>query len=97
YAHVVECRRAGKGDETVLLDLDIEVAQRPVHDIRSVERVAVKFFAADTRYPEVVSVREDFPLVPHLNQRPVGYPKSLCLYVEPYSELKLHWTAHRFV
>jgi hypothetical protein len=97
YVRLVECRRSENGDETAILDLDIEVAQRPVHDIRSVERMAVKFFAADTHYPEVVSLREDFPPVPHLNQRPIGYPKSLCLYGESYSEVKLHWTAHRFV
>src|SRR5438874_9917758 len=97
YVHIVECRRADNGDETVVLDLDIEVAQRPVHEIQPVERVAIKFFGADTHYPEVLSIREDFPQVPHLNQRPIDYPKSLCLYVEPYSEVKLHWTAHRFV
>jgi hypothetical protein len=97
YARLIECRRAATGNETVFLDLDVEVAQYPVNAIQPVERIAIIFSAADTQYPELVSLREDFPEVPHLNLRPRGYPKSLCLYLEPYAELKLHWTAHRFV
>ena len=97
YVHPVECRRKPDGTETVVLDLDIEVAQRTVHPIRPVERVAISFKPADADYPSVVSLREDFPDVPHLFFRRRGSPKSFCLYAESYAELRLHWTAHRFV
>ena len=34
---------------------------------------------------------------PHLNIRDPGAPKSLCIYAEPYPEVKLHWTASKFI
>ena len=97
FVRLIECRRKADGTETVVLDLDIEVAQRPMHPILPLERVAVSFTVADADYPAVVSLREDFPAVSHLNYQRRGRPKSLCLYAESYGELRLHWTAHRFV
>ena len=97
YARLVECRRREDGTETVICDLDIELAQRPVNAIAATERVAVSFTQVDDSFPDVVSLREDFPNVIHLNARPVGQPKSLCLYLEPYEQLRLHWTAHLFI
>ena len=97
YVHLVGCSRTTDGAETVILDLDIEVAQRTVHPILPVERVAVTFGPEDAAYPSVFSLREDFPDVPHLNFQKRGLPKSFCLYAESYAELRLHWTAHRFV
>ncbi|PYL07331.1 MAG: hypothetical protein DME33_10920 [Verrucomicrobia bacterium] len=78
-------------------DLHIELAQRPVNPIVPVERVAMLFRPADDAYPDVISLRTDFPDVIHLNARPPGRPKSFCLYLEPYEELQLHWTPHLFV
>jgi Prokaryotic E2 family A len=83
--------------EVVVLDLSIEVGQMPVHPILDTERVATIFDAADETYPEVLSLRPDFPRVLHLNARPTEFPRSLCLYEEPYDELKLRWTAPNFV
>jgi hypothetical protein len=97
YVRLVECRRREDGTETVVCDLDIELAQRPVNPIAPTERVAVSFTTADLTYPDVVSLRHDFPDVIHLNARPPGQPKSFCLYLEPYEQLRLHWTAHLFV
>jgi hypothetical protein len=97
YVRLVECRRNGDGVETVICDLDIELAQRPVNPIAPVERVAMVFRPADDSYPDVISLRTDFPDVIHLNARPSGQPKSFCLYLEPYEDLRLHWTPHLFV
>jgi len=96
YARFLECRR-GKDIEAVIFEVDVEVPQRPVFDIRETERFAVIFTAEDNTFPDVVSLRTDFPSIPHLNQRPVGAPRSLCLYEQPYPEIKLKWTGFRFL
>jgi Prokaryotic E2 family A/Prokaryotic homologs of the JAB domain/ThiF family len=97
YVKLIECRRSSDGVEAVVCDLEIELAQRPVNAIVPLERVAMLFRPADDTYPDVVSLRADFPDVIHLNARPPGRPKSFCLYLEPFDELQLHWTPHLFV
>lgn len=97
YVKLIECRRSSGGVEAVVCDLKIELAQRPANPIAPLERVAILFRPADDKYPDVVSLRTDFPDVIHLNARPPGRPKSFCLYLEPYDELRLHWTPHLFV
>jgi integrative and conjugative element protein (TIGR02256 family) len=83
--------------EGVILDVEVEVSQRPVNDIRRVERIAAAFRIDDRTQPEAVSLRLDFPHVPHLNITPWERPRSLCLSDRPYSEDRLNWTPSRFV
>lgn len=94
FVNLVECRRVN-GDvisEIVVIDVDVERPQTPVYDIRRKERVSVGFSATDSAYPSVLSLRSDFPEVPHLNLTGSEYPKSLCLYDRPWSEIALRWT-----
>ena len=95
FVSLVECRRedSPSSTEVVVLDVVVERGQRTVYDIHHIERVAVRFFAHDRWAPEVLALREDFPFVPHLNLRPQGQelPRSLCLYDEPYEDIKLRW------
>lgn len=94
----VECLRLPDGDsEAVILDLEVERGQRTVHDIRRVERIAFIFAADDRAAPEVSALREDFPVVPHTNMRPAGHPRSLCLYDEPWEDVKLRWSVTEFL
>lgn len=102
FVRLVECRRqsgvAGTGAaETVVFDVDVERPQRPTHDIRRIERVAAVFHAEDTRYPEVLALRADFPSVPHLNHTLREFPRSLCLYDRAWAEVAFRWTAAAFV
>jgi integrative and conjugative element protein (TIGR02256 family) len=97
FVSFVECRILENGDEIIILDLEIELAQKRIADIRSIERVCIQFDKNDNITPEVLSLREDFPIVPHLNLRLKEIPRSLCLYEEPYSERKLYWTAVSFI
>src|SRR4051812_16797806 len=96
FPHVrfIECRRISEldGAEVVIFEVDVQVSQRRVNDIRPTERIAVVFDKRDRRLPETLALRADFPLVPHLNLKDEEYPRSLCLYDKPYSELKLSWT-----
>ncbi|GAB4193647.1 MAG: hypothetical protein OHK0022_08750 [Roseiflexaceae bacterium] len=93
FVTYLDSRREADGTEVIILEVVVERGQRTVHDIRMVEPIAVRFFPDDQRVPEVLALREDFPVVPHLNIRDTPLPRSLCLYDEPYDELKLRWTA----
>ena len=97
YACLVECRRTASGHEIVVFDAEIEVGQKPVHDIGDFERIAVEFEDSDSRVPEILALRRDFPLVPHLNRRSEEFPRSLCVTDQKYSEWKLQWTGAAFV
>lgn len=105
HVRLIETRRIPPDDallregDVVVFDIDPEVPQRAVADIRQVERIAVTFRAEDFTYPECVALRADFPRdVSHLFVRPRDYPwASLCLYEDPYPDVKLRWTAGGFV
>ena len=89
--------RRPDGAEAVIAELSVEVGQEPVHDVRDIEPIAMLFSARDGSYPEAISLRPDFPQVPHLQLRDEEFPKGLCLYEEPYSTVKLTWTGARFL
>ena len=97
WTYLIGCRRTNFGDEIIIFDTDVEVGQKPAHDIRCLERIAVIFEKSDTIMPEVLALRKDFPLVPHVNLRPEEFPRSLCVVGQKYSEWKLRWTGPVFV
>lgn len=96
YVTLIECRQANTAD-VVVLDLEIECPRDPVHDIHTVERVSIAFPHDGERMPDVVSLRRDFPAVPHLNLQPEEFPRSLCLYDRPYEELQARLTGRALV
>jgi len=99
YIHLNECRVLIEEPkfEIVIFTIEVERSQEIAHDIKAVETIAVLFDPSDKCTPEVFALREDFPKVPHTNLRLFDKPISLCLYDRPYSEIKHHWTATRFV
>jgi integrative and conjugative element protein (TIGR02256 family) len=93
YATLVDIRRdAASGVETVVFDVVVELSQTRVHEVLDRERIAASFDPTDDTFPEVISLRDDFPWVPHLNHRDVEIPRSLCLYELPYTTVRLRWT-----
>ncbi len=96
YAKLVDCRQVGTRS-AVTLDVEVEVPQVPIHPIARRERVVAIFDPKDAVVPTILALRQGFPVVPHLNLQPEGEPPSLCLYDEPYHELKRRWTPQRFV
>ena len=96
YARLVECR-AGDGGESVVFEAEVELGQLRVHPIRPRERLVALFPPDDATTPEVLSLRDDFPSVPHRSLRYDEFPRSLCLYDEPFRDLKKTWTAARFL
>lgn len=92
-----ECRTNDTKD-IILLNVWPELSQLRVHDIRTNEPIAVHFDKQDTFIPNVFAIREDFPRkIPHLNLEDEGRPASLCLYNEPYRDIKPFWTPPRFI
>ena len=101
YVEFVECRqyKLAKGGlaETVVFDVEVERPQRPVNDIRRKERIAVTLIPDDGLYPEALALRDDFPRVTHTNVRHTEFPRSLCLYDQPWEQVALRWTASGFI
>lgn len=97
FGRLVDLRRDSAAVETVILELDLEIPQQPTFSIRPLELVALRFHPDDRGIPAVLALRPDFPKTPHQNLTIEEYPKSLCLYDQPWSTLKMRWTAARFV
>ena len=98
YLELVETRQENNHNkETIIINLGVERPQKPQIDIRKEELIAIVFHAEDKFAPEVLMLREDFPLTSHLLFMPEGYPRSLCLYEEFYSTIKLTWTPSNFL
>ena len=96
WARLVEIRRGNARSprtESVIFEVDVELSQVTKRDIRPTERICVTFADSDDRWPEVLALRTDFPLVPHLNLQGEGFPRSLCLYELLYADERLRWTA----
>jgi hypothetical protein len=98
FVRLEECRRAtSPPSETIVFETEVELAQHPVLDVRDRERLAVTFSADVSTAPEIVALRADFPLVPHLNQRPSEFPRSLCVYEDAFPEFSFKWSPVRFI
>lgn len=83
--------------EIVVFEVEVELGQKTAYPIERDERLAALFARTDRTAPEVWALRKNFPEVPHLNISHFDFPKSLCLYEEPYRDIKRRWTAARFV
>jgi hypothetical protein len=103
YCELLECRRLEDPHQAdvVVFEVEVQRGQRAALDVRRRERIAAVFREDDTIAPEALALRPDFPLVPHVNSLNLTFlkefPRSLCLYDQPYHELKLMWTSIAFV
>ncbi|MCH7687672.1 MAG: hypothetical protein IH899_13480, partial [Planctomycetes bacterium] len=96
FSKLLEVRRQ-QSSETVIFTVEPEIPQEPAHPILRLERLAVIFFIPDNQLPETLALRRSFPRVLHVNTRDQEIPRSLCLWEQHYSELKLQWTAARYI
>ena len=85
------------GTEAVALAISATVPQRPAHDIRRTEPILIVFDRDDDRHPWVESLRRDFPRAPHTNLTRPGEPRSLCLYYQPWEDVRIALTAPRLI
>jgi len=96
YARFIETRSL-ESEEIVVFEVDVERPQICSYPIHSIERIAAIFAKSFEITPKVLSLRKDFPDVPHLNLQDNEFPRSLCLYEEPFQNIKRGWTAPRFI
>jgi len=102
FVGIKECRlleepQSLKGHEVIVLQVGVELGQVNINPINKYEDIAVAFDPQDESPPEVLALRQDFPMVTHLNLREFEFPKSLCLYESPYEDVKTYWTPTRFI
>jgi integrative and conjugative element protein (TIGR02256 family) len=96
YARLIECRTWIGGD-IVVVEVEPQLSQKRAYPIRPHETLAIEFDRKDQFVPQVYALRDDFPIVPHLNLMPNEFPRCLCLYQERYRQLKRYWTAPKFI
>ena len=78
------------------IEFDIKTSAFNKSNILNTERTCVVF--ADGKMPIVFALRKDFPREAlHINLLPKYLPVSLCLYEEPYSEVRLWLTWEVFI
>jgi integrative and conjugative element protein (TIGR02256 family) len=65
--------------------------------IKHREALALRFFRDESKLPEVRALRPDFPELLHENEQPAGEPIGLCVYQEPWTELRRTWTPQQFL
>ncbi len=89
------CECASKGSATaVVVDcLNDKVPSRNQHGIKNRERLALVFYYNDIIAPETRALRKSFPTGIHQNPVNEGEAISICLYDEPWSSTRRHWTA----
>jgi hypothetical protein len=96
FARLIEVR-ASNNTDVLIVEVEPELPQRRVYPIQYKEVLAIEFDQDDQNAPWVFALRDDFPIVPHLNLMPKEFPRSLCLYEESYRQQKRYWTAPKFV
>jgi len=99
FVTLQECRRATCRTEVVVVDVQATVPQHPAVALQRRERLAVHFGADDRRSPDVRALRVDFPreCVLHINLVPASEAVSLCLFAEPWPDVRLRLTANELL
>ena len=81
--------------ESLILDYTIiELCQQPVNDIRKVELLEICIY--ENRMPDIIAMRQDFPVLPHVIAFTNDETKYLCIVDETYDEVK-HKLSGRFL
>lgn len=88
YFRLVECRSRDNID-TLIIEVSVEVSKHRLTNIKAKEKIAIVFKADRDCLPGFYPLRKDFPLdVVHATiSDEVSFP-SLCLWDEPFSELR---------
>lgn len=96
FVELVDVRSHGE-DDVLVVEFMVELPQHPAVPIQPRERIAIAVGPDELAPPVVSALRKDFPDLLHLNLTLEGEPKSLCLFEEPYAELRSRLTPAMFV
>lgn len=89
--HLVACHDLD-GRDAVHVAAFAEVPQVKAWDIRREEHLLVAFDDDLPYLAEVLAMRVDFPVAPHLNLKRDAIPRSLCLFGEPADDVRMRWS-----
>ncbi|MBT3245110.1 MAG: hypothetical protein HN352_18345, partial [Bacteroidetes bacterium] len=88
----------GKSGEAVIVEcLNHEVSPNPLVDIKFEEPLAIFCDENDDSYPRVLALRKSFPKTIHQHYSLENHPVELCLYEQPWSEVRITWTPQLFL
>jgi integrative and conjugative element protein (TIGR02256 family) len=88
----------GRSGEAVIVEcLNHEVSANSEIDIRYKENLAIICWENDNLFPAVQTLRKDFPETLHRYCTLSNEPKELCLYDQPWSDVKITWTPQLFL
>jgi integrative and conjugative element protein (TIGR02256 family) len=74
--------------EGLIVEFQVELPQNPPVPIMNREIILIILNPDVYKQPQVRALRKDFPETPHQTLTPFGFPKILCLFEEPYEELR---------
>lgn len=95
---VVEFRRISSDSHALIVDVgDGTFDAKNRVGIRRFERLALAYNPVFGFPWEVRALRSDFPVTMHQNHVGPNSPRSLCLYVEPWSSVERVWNPHSFL
>lgn len=77
-------------------EVDVDLPQRPFHEVHEIEPIRV-VLSTDGSMPQVLLLREGFPLVPHLVLKSEEFPRQMCLFERPWSDERPNWAPGPFV
>lgn len=95
---LLECRQLENiGNEILIIEIELEIGQTRVVDIRNRERLAIVFHNEDSNAPTVFALRKEFPEIYHTYSPDNIFPRYLCLFEEDYEEMRINWTPFHFL
>lgn len=98
YSELMLCFRTSES-EGLVFQVQPSIPQFAAADIRRTEHIKVEFREQDTWYPTISALRLDFPRANtlHLNLNHADEPASLCLFDQPWHEVKLTLTSEQLL
>ncbi|MDI7218769.1 Mov34/MPN/PAD-1 family protein [Leptospira santarosai] len=96
----IELQAIKDNQPSIIVDLACEsIPSRNLIGIKTRERLAITFIKRNPGLIpfEVFPLRLDFPDTLHLNNSRVGFPRSFCLYLDPWKEIEREFTPEKFL
>ena len=96
FVNLLDVQKVGSR-EALVIAVDVEIPQNPPVPIKRTERIAIVSSPDENTAPLILALRKDFPNTPHQNLVNFSEPKSICLFDEPFSEVKLRLNSVMFL
>jgi integrative and conjugative element protein (TIGR02256 family) len=89
--------RGDGASEMLVVECECDVFPKNPSGIQYREPLSLRFYRNPKLAPEVRALRPDFPVLLHENSPKPGEPIWLCVYQEPWADLRRTWTPQKFL